>query len=86
MNADEGLALFTKLDLPDRKYAYLFLRAPPSVQPELGASSTPINPISPAAGISLAMILRPATADPAAQAAPTNSSALRMLNAPSLRG
>jgi hypothetical protein len=29
MSADEGLALFTKLDLQDPKYAYLFLPAPP---------------------------------------------------------
>jgi len=41
MSADEGPALFTKLDLPDRKYAYLFLPAPPPGTTGVGCQLNP---------------------------------------------
>src|SRR5882724_7275402 len=41
MAADEGLALFTKADLQDPKYAYLFLPAPPPGTSGLGRRLNP---------------------------------------------
>src|SRR5437870_13120478 len=41
MSPDEGLALFTKADLQNPKYAYLFLPAPPPGTSGLGRSLNP---------------------------------------------
>jgi hypothetical protein len=41
MQPDEGLALFSKLDLEDPKYAYLFLAAPPPGTSGLGRRLNP---------------------------------------------
>src|SRR5262249_3786790 len=41
MSADEGLALFTKADLQNPKYAYLFLPAPPPGTSGLGRRLNP---------------------------------------------